>query len=161
MTSPEFEEARRRVGTLPISAMLASAGGFLTGDQRPAGVESAASHVVNGQSYNSTLTTGNLRTLADAAVVWFLEGKSRAAAQVVRDFSVICAAFLAGAVAGAYTVQTFDNRALWCDVILLTLVAIRVRSRMGSSAILPDTAGSTDDCVQEIPVSGKDAALGS
>jgi uncharacterized membrane protein YoaK (UPF0700 family) len=247
MTSPGFEEARQRVGTLVISAMLASAGGFLdgfmyvghgrvfansmTGNVVLLGINclsrswQAAFHrvpailaflagvcvsqtmqlrakrrdisapysavlvleigvllvlsllragtadilfitsiafaasvqvqtfrQVNGQSYSSTFTTGNLRTLADAAVVWFLEGKSRAAAQVVRDFSVICAAFLAGAVAGAYTVQKFGNRALWCDVILLVLVAIRVRSRMGSPAIVRDIA-SMEDGVQEIPVS--------
>lgn len=108
---------------------------------------------VNGHSFSSTFTTGNLRTLAEAAVVWFLDGKSGAAAQVVRDFSVICAAFLAGAIAGAYTVQTFGNRALWCDVIALIVVAIRVRSRMGSPEIVPGTAAPVEGSVQAIPVS--------
>src|SRR5580704_8631018 len=179
MTSPGFEEARQRVGTLVISAMLASAGGFLDGFMYvghghvfansmtgnvvllginclsgswqtgfrhlvailsflagvcvsqvmllrakrrdvsapysavlaleigvllalsllpattadmlfttsiafAASVQVQTFRDVNGQTYNSTFTTGNLRTLADAAVVWFLEGNSPAAAQVVR-----------------------------------------------------------------------------
>src|SRR6202011_2800415 len=62
---------------------------------------------VNGRSYSSTFTTGNLRTLAEAAVLWCHEGHMRADAQVVRDFSVICAAFLAGATGGAWAFQSF------------------------------------------------------
>jgi len=241
MTSPGFEEARQRVGTLLISAMLASAGGFLDGFMYvghghvfansmtgnvvllginclsgswqtgfrhlvailsflagvcvsqvmllhakrrdvsapyyavlaletgvllalsllpattadilfttsiafAASVQVQTFREVNGQIYSSTFTTGNLRTLADAAVVWFLEGNSPVAAQVVRDFSIICAAFLAGAVAGAYTVLAFGNRALWCDVVVLVLVTTCVRSRLGSHA-------PVEDCVQAIPVS--------
>src|SRR5580704_7550354 len=179
MTSPGFEEARQRVGTLLISAMLASAGGFLDGFMYvghghvfansmtgnvvllginclsrswpaafhhlpailaflagvcvsqamqlhakrrdvsapysavlvleigvllvlsllpattsdilfitsiafAASVQVQTFREVNGQNFSSTFTTGNLRTLADAAVVWFLEGNSPAAAQVVR-----------------------------------------------------------------------------
>jgi uncharacterized membrane protein YoaK (UPF0700 family) len=83
---------------------------------------------VNGRNYNSTFTTGNLRILSEAAVGWFLEGRSRADSRVVRDFSVICGAFLAGATAGGYATQKFGNRALWCDVVLLGLVAIRLRA---------------------------------
>ena len=79
----------------------------------------------------------------------------------MRDFSVICAAFLAGATAGASSVQTFGNRALWCDVIVLVLVAICVRSRIASPAIVPDTAASVEDRVEESPVPEKGAALES
>jgi uncharacterized membrane protein YoaK (UPF0700 family) len=46
---------------------------------------------------------------------------------VVKDFSVICGAFLIGASAGGYAFQSFGNRALWCDIILLALVAIDVQ----------------------------------
>jgi len=93
---------------------------------------------VNGHSYASTYTTGNLRTLAEAAVLWYREGRSREAAQVVRDFSVICAAFLAGATGGAWAFQRLGNRALWCDVVLLVLIASRVRSLTGSGAMNPN-----------------------
>jgi uncharacterized membrane protein YoaK (UPF0700 family) len=90
---------------------------------------------VNGKSYSSTFTSGNLRILAEATSIWFFEGHSQAAARVMRDFSVVCAAFLAGATAGGYATQTLGNRALWCDVILLAAVAIYVQSRLGSSSI--------------------------
>jgi len=91
---------------------------------------------VNGQSYNSTFTTGNLRTLSQAAFDWFMESHDARAGRVVRDFSTICAAFLLGATAGGYCAQAFGNRALWCDVILLVLVAIRVRSRLKCAILL-------------------------
>jgi uncharacterized membrane protein YoaK (UPF0700 family) len=89
---------------------------------------------VNGQVFNSTFTTGNLRTLSEAAVGWFMEGRNPEPARVVRDFSAICAAFLVGATAGAYTVQRLGNRALWCEIFLLGLVAIGVRGRLGLTA---------------------------
>jgi uncharacterized membrane protein YoaK (UPF0700 family) len=82
---------------------------------------------VNGHIFNSTFTTGNLRTLSEGAVGWFMEGRNAAAGRVVRDFSAICAAFLVGAAAGAFAFQTLGNRALWCEIFLLGLVAIRVR----------------------------------
>jgi hypothetical protein len=50
------------------------------------------------------------------------------ASRVVRDFSDVCGAFLLGA--GGYSTQAFGNRALWCDVILLGLIAMRVRARL-------------------------------
>jgi uncharacterized membrane protein YoaK (UPF0700 family) len=83
---------------------------------------------VNGHSFSSTFTTGNLRTLAEAAFSWFFEGHSPQAARVMKDFAVICAAFLAGATAGGYTTQTFGNRALWADIVLFVLIAIRIRA---------------------------------
>jgi uncharacterized membrane protein YoaK (UPF0700 family) len=89
---------------------------------------------VNGRSYNSTFVTGNLRTLSESAFDWCLGQNSPEAARVVRDFSMICAAFLLGATAGGYTTGRFGNRALWCDIILLILVAIRVRPRAESAA---------------------------
>jgi uncharacterized membrane protein YoaK (UPF0700 family) len=84
---------------------------------------------VNGRSYNSTFVTGNLRTLSEAAFDWYMDGHRPEAARVVRDFSMICTAFLFGATAGGYAAGRFGNRALWCDIVLLALVAIRVRPR--------------------------------
>jgi uncharacterized membrane protein YoaK (UPF0700 family) len=82
---------------------------------------------VNGRSYNSTFTTGNLRTLSEAAVAWSLGGHNQSSARTVRDFSVICVAFLLGAIAGGYTAPAFGNRALWCDIALLVLVTLAVK----------------------------------
>lgn len=85
---------------------------------------------VNGHSYASTFTTGNLRTLSEAAFTRFSEGYSQDTARVAKDFSVICVLFLVGAAGGGYMFQVFGNRALWCEIALLTLVAIRVQFRL-------------------------------
>ncbi len=106
---------------------------FTTSIAFAASVQVQTFREVNGYSYNSTFTTGNLRTLSEAAFTWLFEGCNQAAGRVVRDFSAVCAAFLVGATAGGYSAQALGNRALWCDIVLLALVAIRVRSRMVSS----------------------------
>jgi uncharacterized membrane protein YoaK (UPF0700 family) len=81
---------------------------------------------VNGHSFNSTFTTGNLRTLSEGAVDWLMAGHTPEAALVVRDFGAICTAFFAGAVAGGYVTARLQNRALWCVIALLLIVACRV-----------------------------------
>ena len=82
---------------------------------------------VNGRSYASTFTTGNLRTLGEAAFTWCFEGHHWKTAQVVRDFSVIVTAFLLGAIAGGGATKVLGRQALWCDIGLLLVVAARVR----------------------------------
>ena len=99
---------------------------FTTSIAFVAAVQMQTFREVNGRTYGSTFTTGNLRTLGEAAFKWFFEGHSRDAARVMRDFSVIVAAFLLGAIAGGATTKAFGNRALWCDIGLLVLVAIEV-----------------------------------
>jgi uncharacterized membrane protein YoaK (UPF0700 family) len=106
---------------------------FTTSIAFAASVQVQTFREVNGRAFSSTFTTGNLRTLAEAAFTWTFEGRSETAARVVGDFSVICAAFLAGATAGGYSTQAFGNRALWCDIILLVVITIQVRSRLGSN----------------------------
>lgn len=78
---------------------------------------------VNGRSFNSTFTTGNLRTLSEAALGWLMAGRAPAEACAVRDFAIICLSFLAGAVAGAYFVRDFGNHALLFDVALLAVIS--------------------------------------
>jgi uncharacterized membrane protein YoaK (UPF0700 family) len=86
---------------------------------------------VNGRSYSSTFTTGNLRTLGEAAFAWFFEGRRAMTAGVVRDFSVICGAFLLGAMVGGYSTQAFGNRTLWGDIALLLLVVLGMQTGIG------------------------------
>jgi uncharacterized membrane protein YoaK (UPF0700 family) len=106
---------------------------FTTSIAFAASVQVQTFREVNGQAFNSTFTTGNLRTLAEAAFTWTFEGHSETAARIVGDFSVICAAFLVGATSGGYSTHAFGNRALWCDIILLAAIAIQVRSQLGSN----------------------------
>jgi uncharacterized membrane protein YoaK (UPF0700 family) len=81
---------------------------------------------VNGRSYSSTFTTGNLRTLSEATFAWLFEGHRSELARVMKDFSVICLAFLLGATTGGYATHAFGNRALWCDMALFLLIAVLV-----------------------------------
>jgi len=97
---------------------------------------------VDGKSYNSTFTTGNLRTLSEAAFCWFFAGRSPATARIVRDFAVICTAFLAGAIGGGYTAHAFGNRALWCCAALLALATLRVQYRLRVPQVQPDRPGA-------------------
>lgn len=84
---------------------------------------------VHGRAFSSTFTTGNLRTLSEAAFSWVVE-RNRQAVAVIKDFSAICCAFLLGAAAGGFGTHEFGNKALWCDIVLLILVAIQVRKRL-------------------------------
>ncbi len=45
---------------------------------------------------------------------------------------MICILFLLGATAGGFAAAQFGNRALWFDIVLLALVAIRIRPQSGS-----------------------------
>jgi uncharacterized membrane protein YoaK (UPF0700 family) len=127
------------VGVLLVLSLLPATTAdilFTTSIAFAASVQVQTFREVNGHSFNSTFTTGNLRTLSEAAFDWFMEGHNAKAGRVVRDFSTICASFLLGATAGGYTTQAFGNQALWCDVILLGLIAIRVQSRLKCAILL-------------------------
>jgi uncharacterized membrane protein YoaK (UPF0700 family) len=82
---------------------------------------------VRGQTYNSTFTTGNLRTLAEAVVGWIVNGRRESEASVIGIFALICAAFLAGAAGGASAQRAFDGPALFLEVLMLVAIALRVR----------------------------------
>lgn len=111
---------------------------FTTSIAFAASVQVQTFREVDGHSFNSTFTTGNLRTLSEAAFIWFFEGQKDAqkqdAVRVIKDFSTICAAFLIGATAGGWSTQVFGNRALWCDVVLLAAIALHVQSRLRSTS---------------------------
>jgi uncharacterized membrane protein YoaK (UPF0700 family) len=121
------------IGVLLILSLLPAATAdilFTTTIAFAASVQVQTFREVDGHSFSSTFTTGNLRTLSEAAFTWLFEGRSKIAGRVVRDFSAVCGAFLVGAAAGGFSAQAFGNRALWGDIVLLALVAIRVQSRL-------------------------------
>jgi uncharacterized membrane protein YoaK (UPF0700 family) len=89
---------------------------------------------VHNHSYNSTFTTGNLRTLAEGIFDWFAVKRTPETAEQIRDFAMICGSFLAGAIAGGLATPLamthgILNRALWIDIMLLFIVAVRVWPR--------------------------------
>jgi uncharacterized membrane protein YoaK (UPF0700 family) len=83
--------------------------------------------VVNGRSFNSTFTTGNLRTLSEGVFEWFFGGNRTDAATKMRDFAGICLSFFLGAILGGVCTSRMGNRALWIDVLLLMFVMARLR----------------------------------
>ena len=101
---------------------------FTTSIAFAAAVQMQTFRQVNGRIFGSTFTTGNLRTLGEATFKWVFEGHSREAAQVMRDFSVIIASFLCGAIGGGVTTKAFGNRALWFDIGLLAIVVLRIEA---------------------------------
>ena len=89
---------------------------------------------VHGHSYNSTFTTGNLRTLSEGLFDWFSGQHTPENATLIIDFAIICTSFLLGAVIGGFATPRFArwgmlNRALWLDIALLLVVVARIWPR--------------------------------
>lgn len=91
---------------------------------------------VNGRSYNSTFTTGNMRTFSESCFAWLFGDGGADDRRVARDFGVICLSFFIGAAAGGAATRSLGNRALWIDVALLLgiLMAIWPRSQRASAS---------------------------
>ena len=119
---------RKVLSLLPATTSDTS---FTTSIAFAAAVQMNTFREVNGHSYSSTFTTGNLRTLGEAAFTWLFEGHAQDAARTVRDFSVIVGAFLLGAIAGGVATKALGNRALSCDIGFLVLVAICIQTHFG------------------------------
>lgn len=84
---------------------------------------------VNGQNFNTTFVTGNLRTLGENFFDWMLSINLPLSRRIVGDFATICGGFLLGATIGGYLGHHYGNRALWFDVLLLLLILLDVRVR--------------------------------
>jgi uncharacterized membrane protein YoaK (UPF0700 family) len=71
-------------------------------------------------TYNSTLTTGNLRQFGEAAFNAVFANTDADAGRRARLFGSICLSFLAGAVLGGLCTPRMNNKSLWiADVLLL------------------------------------------
>lgn len=90
---------------------------------------------VHGKNYNSTFTTGNLRTFAESCFSWLFAGGGEEARNTTVDFGTICFAFFAGAAAGGVATMHLGGKALWADVVLLMVVLLRVRPRAATSLV--------------------------
>lgn len=74
-------------------------------------------------AYNSTMTTGNLRTAAQAAYSAFIERNHEAKIQFV-EFSSIILVFLGGALLGTFSTTYLGNRSIWIASIILVVALI-------------------------------------
>lgn len=86
-----------------------------------ASVQTATFRHVEGYSYNSTFTTGNLRTLSESLFAYIFEGRRADSAHMLHVFAFICASFTAGVVAGALLTPHLHNKTLWCACLLLCI----------------------------------------
>jgi uncharacterized membrane protein YoaK (UPF0700 family) len=86
-----------------------------------ASLQTATFRTVEGQSYNSTFTTGNLRMLSEDAFVWLVRKRSAALRRPVQVFAIVCGAFLLGILVGGLMEPHLYNKTLWpiCCVLLL------------------------------------------
>jgi uncharacterized membrane protein YoaK (UPF0700 family) len=82
---------------------------------------------VGPHTYTSTFTTGNLSTLSTGLFDWLFTTDKETARSKSRIFAIICGSFLVGATTGSLAVARWGNRALMPEVILLSLIAIRVK----------------------------------
>ncbi|ADV82559.1 YoaK family protein [Terriglobus saanensis] len=90
---------------------------------------------IHGNTYNSTFTTGNLRTLSEGVTDWLFRGERKDAGLRIIDFSLICVTFAFGAILAGLLAKRMGNRALWVEILLLTCVVILTE-------ISPHSAGS-------------------
>ena len=107
---------------------------FTTSIAFAASVQVETFRKVHGRPFNSTFTTGNLRTFAENCFAWLFAGGGDEARSAAWDFGVICFAFFAGAAAGGVATMRLGNRGLWIDVLLLGIVVVRVRPRAAVTA---------------------------
>ena len=85
-------------------------------------------------AYTSTVTTGNLRRLADAAVAVVVTRGDRDSRRQAIVYVIICFAFLFGAVVGTLTTRRWGNPAILVPVSCqLTVLGIFVISRTYSN----------------------------
>jgi uncharacterized membrane protein YoaK (UPF0700 family) len=85
-----------------------------------AALQSSAFRQAGPWIYNSTMTTGNLRTMGEAGFQAIFSRRYSDAAPKAKMFAIICLAFLAGAALGGFSTQSLHNRALWVvDILLL------------------------------------------
>lgn len=87
-----------------------------------ASLQMATFREINGRSYSSTFTTGNLRTMIENGLDWLFFGRQPTHLGATMDFALLCAMFLLGAAAGAFATPRLHNRALWVDVAILVAV---------------------------------------
>jgi len=70
-------------------------------------------------TYNSVMTTGNLRRFAEAFFKATMRNPEPGSGREARAFGLVCCCFLAGATLGAFTTPLLLNLSLWIPVILL------------------------------------------
>jgi uncharacterized membrane protein YoaK (UPF0700 family) len=99
---------------------------------------------VGNWSYNSTMTTGNLRIFGQAMFQTAFGARDPDSMEKARTFAGISSAFLFGAILGGLSTAALDNRALWIVDLVLLALAFRLFVALSTSADSP--SGDSDRC---------------
>jgi uncharacterized membrane protein YoaK (UPF0700 family) len=118
-----------------------------------ASLQSEAFRRVEGLPFNSTFTTGNLRTLSESIFDFLFDQSQLAAGRMVRIFSVICSTFLLGALTGAFLTQRLHNKTLWIVSLMLAFLWVRLipRTRGRTSAFTNELGMRLSECLLSAP----------
>ena len=103
-----------------------------------AAMQNSSFERVGTWSYTSVVTTGNLRTAAEAFFAGVFPHHDPEESQKAKVFATICAAFVSGAILGAVLTVTFEPFAIVVPVVLLVSALL---SCLGE-ARRPPTAGA-------------------
>jgi uncharacterized membrane protein YoaK (UPF0700 family) len=112
-----------------------------------ASLQVATFRKVDGMAYNSAFVTGNLRSVAEAAYLLLFPREHAAIAEVektdpeeqqravARGLTLVCGAFLVGALLGAWLAPRLGNRSLWVVAVpLVVTLGIAWRHRRAMEA---------------------------
>ena len=112
-----------------------------------AALQNSSFERVGKWSYTSVVTTGNLRTAAEAFFAGVFPGRDAEAHQKAKVFATICAAFASGATMGAVLTVAFEPVATVVPIILLVaalLSCLREARRPPAAGMTPASAGPTE-----------------
>lgn len=90
-----------------------------------AAVQTSTFRRLGDWAFASTMSTGNLRSLADALVDWTI-GRRKLDARKIAHFGAVCLAFFVGAVIGGVTTIRWGDRAAWVAALLVTICVIHL-----------------------------------
>ena len=91
-----------------------------------AALQNSGFNRLEGWSYNSVITTANLRRCAETLFEGVAAHRNPFALREARVFGTVCSCFLAGAFAGAFLTPRWGNLALAVPVFLLAVVLARL-----------------------------------
>jgi uncharacterized membrane protein YoaK (UPF0700 family) len=100
-----------------------------------AGLQNSSFTKVEGLSYNSVMTTGNLRRTAETLFAAMSPGHDRDATRQARVFAAICGSFGLGALAGGLLTPVWSNAALAAPIALLGAAYLLCRRSLADPAI--------------------------
>jgi len=101
-----------------------------------ASLQTATFRRINNANYNSTFTTGNLRTLSESLFDWAFKGRSPESWKQSSNFLTICSSFAIGALIGGLLTPRLYNRSLL--VVATLLLAVLIHLIIARSPHLPE-----------------------